>query len=333
MKGKQNTLVLYPLRFKEIFVDKVWGGDGLKRVLGKKCGPRTGESWEVAHVNNRVSVIANGAYKGKTLAWLLDKYPREILGDDVYIRHKRFPLLVKFLFAKDRMSLQVHPSDEFVRSYEPEGVGKMEAWYVLSAPPEARVIRGILPGTTESEFRQALDSGNVEECLNKLKVKEGDVIFIPPGTVHSAYGGLMVLELQQASDLTYRFTDWGRNDGARPVDVEKAMRAMDLQSIGVSKLKPSRIPGYPYRRKLLIKCEKFTMELMQLQGGRKVKEKEDKLRCKVFTVIKGGGKLLFGKDRKQVEKFERGQTFVIPAYLGEFDIAAQGATEIVVSYI
>lgn len=333
MTGKQDAPELYPLRFKEIFVEKVWGGDGLKRLLGKKCGPRTGESWEVAHVDNHVSVIANGPYRGKSLGWLLDRFPREVLGEDIYVRHKRFPLLVKFLFAKDRLSLQVHPSDEFVRIYETEGVGKMEAWYVLSAEPEARVIRGVLPGTSESEFRQALESGKVEECLNKLKVKEGDVIFLPPGTVHSAYGGLLVLELQQASDLTYRFTDWGRNDESRPLDVEKAMRAMDLQSIGVSKFKPSRIPGYPYRRKLLIKCEKFTMELIELQSGRRVKEKEDKSRFKVFTVIKGGGRFLYGKDRKHMEAFERGQTFLMPAYLGEFDIAAQGVTEIVVGYV
>jgi mannose-6-phosphate isomerase len=334
MKGE--SLHLYPLRFKEIYRDKPWGGDGLKRLMGKSCGSSAGESWEVADLENESSTIVNGPYEGKSISWLVAKYPKEILGEDVYIRHRRLPLVVKFLFAQDRLSLQVHPTDEFARSFESErDSGKMESWYVVSASPDARVIRGVLPGTTEPEFRQFLADGKIEECVNKLRVKEGDVIFIPPGTVHSAYGGVLLYELQQASDLTYRFSDWGRpaEGSKRKVDLERAIKAMDLQSIGVSKLKPTRLSGFAYRRKLLIKCEKFTMEMIELPGPRKVKEKTDPLKFRIFTILQGGGKFLYGETRKGSVSFGRGETFLFPAFLGDFDIQASKACQILVATV
>jgi mannose-6-phosphate isomerase len=332
MKGEK--IQLYPLRFKELFKEKPWGGDGLKKLLQKPCNGTVGESWEIADLAKESSVIVNGPYQGKPLSWLVQQSPREILGEDVYIRHQRLPLMIKFLWAQDRLSLQVHPTDDFARAYEKDGSnGKMEAWYVVSASPEARVIRGVLPGTTEGEFREYLASGKVEECVNRLRVKEGDVIFIPPGTVHSAYGGVLLYELQQSSDLTYRFCDWGRapDHQGRKVDVERAIRAMDLQSIGVSKLKPTRLSGYAYRRKLMIKCEKFTMEMIELQGARKVKERSDPQRFRVFTVLDGSGKFLYGEKRKSSVTFERGQTFLFPAALGEFEIQARKACQILVA--
>lgn len=329
---------LYPLHFQEIFRDKVWGGDGLKNALGKKCGARTGESWEIADVGKESSVVANGPLKGKKLSELLKTQAREIMGDDVYIRHKRFPLVIKFLFAKDRLSLQVHPTDDFARAYEAEGTGKMEAWYVIGATPESRIIRGVLPGTSEAEFRESLTNGKIEDCINKLRVKEGEVIFIPPGTVHSAYGDLLLLEVQQASDFTYRFTDWGRtepNGRPRELQVERAIKAMDLQSIGVSKLKPTRLVGFAYNRDLLIKCEKFTMEKIDLPSGKRGKEPADLTRCKAFTVLAGRGRFLYGavgKGRPKAEPFAKGQTFLLPAALGEYSIHADSNCEIIVTY-
>lgn len=327
---------LYPLRFKEIYKEKIWGGPELAKVLGKKgAGRRVGESWELSHREGDVSVVAHGPYKGWTLDELLQEYRRPILGDEHAMRFRRYPLLVKFIAAHDRLSLQVHPSDDYAQRYESEGVGKMEAWYVLHAPREARVIRGVLPGTTVAEFREHLKKGTIEQCLNVMDVKEQDVIFIPPGTIHSAYGGVVFLEVQQNSDTTYRLTDWGRvdfNKKPRPLDVEKAMGVTDFYSMGVSKYKPSRIPGYPYRRKLLIKCEKFTMESIEL-GRQKITEKANSARSVVHTVVSGKGKYLFGEKKKASQPFKKGETYLIPAQLGEFDIVSQGQTEIVVSYV
>ena len=326
----------YPLTFKEIYRDKIWGGPQLKRVLGKKgASRRTGESWELSHREKAVSVVANGPYKGWNLDKLLDQYRKPVLGDEHSMRFRKFPLLIKFLGAHDRLSLQVHPSDDYAQRYEMEGVGKMEAWYILSAPRDARVIRGVLPGTTVAEFKQHLQAGTIEQCLNVMEVKEKDVIFIPPGTIHSAYGGIVLLEVQQNSDCTYRLTDWGRvdfNRKPRPLEVEKAMNVTDFYSMGVSKYKPMRIPGYSYRRKLLIKCEKFTMETIEL-GRQKITEKPNPARCTVHTVASGRGVYRYGLKKKARQPFKKGQTFLMPAHIGEYDIQSHGSTEIVVSFV
>ncbi|MBI4564913.1 MAG: class I mannose-6-phosphate isomerase [Planctomycetes bacterium] len=328
--------VLYPYRFKEIYKTKLWGGPELKRVLGKKgAGNRTGESWELAHRNKDVSVVERGPLKGWTLERILKAWPREVLGDEHWMRFStRFPLLIKFVGAHDRLSLQVHPSDEYAQRYEAEGVGKMEAWYVVHAPRQSRVIRGVLPGTTIAEFRQHLQKGTVEQCLNAMEVKEGDVIFIPPGTIHTAYGGAVFLEVQQNSDLTYRLTDWGRTENGkeRPLEVEKAMVVTDFYSMGVSKYKPFRLPGHSYRRLLLIKCEKFTMEALDLDR-RRIRLKSDPARFQVMTCVRGGGAFCYGARRSERMPFRKGETFLIPAYLGEYEISSSGSTHLVCTFV
>ncbi len=328
---------LYPIRFKEIFKAKIWGGPALKKVLAKSGAPSAcGESWEVAQRGAETSVVAEGPHKGMTLDDLMKQWPKQVLGDEHSMRFStRFPLLVKFLCADDRLSLQVHPSDDYAQRYEIEPHGKMEAWYIVHAPKSARVIRGVLPGTTVAEFRQHLASGQIDQCLNVMEVKEGDVIFIPPGTIHSAFGGVVALEVQQNSDITYRFTDWGRKglDGKpRPLDLEKAMGISDFYSMGVSKYKPARIPGFPYKRMLLIKCEKFVMESIVLEGKR-VKEKTNPQRFLVMTCVRGQGKIHYGEKLKQATAFRKGETYLIPAHLGEYEISSAGSGEIVVSYV
>ncbi len=327
---------LYPLRFKEFFKDKIWGGPELRKVMGKKgASRRAGESWEISHRDRAVSVVANGPYKGWSLDKLLESHRRDVLGDEHAMRFRKYPLLVKFLTAHERLSLQVHPSDDYAQRYETEGVGKMEAWYILHAPKTARVIRGVLPGTTVAEFKQHLANGSIEQCLNVMDVKEKDVIFIPPGTIHSAFGGVVFLEVQQNSDVTYRLTDWGRTDFSghrRQLDVEKAMNVTDFYSMGVSKYKPARILGFSYRRKLLIKCEKFTMESIEL-GRQKITEKGPPLRSVFHTVTSGKGRYLFGPKKRESQPFRKGESYLIPAKIGEYDIASQAATEIVVSFV
>ncbi len=327
---------LYPIRFKEIYKVKVWGGNGLKKVLGKTGAPSScGESWEMSHRGKETSVIVAGPHKGLTLDDLIKRWPKQVLGDEHSMRFStRFPLLVKFLCAEDRLSLQVHPTDDFAQRYEIEPVGKMEAWYIVHAPKTARVIRGVLPGTTVAEFRQHLASGTVDQCLNIMEVKEGDIIFIPPGTIHSAFGGVVALEVQQNSDITYRLTDWGRKVNGKPrgLDVDKAMGISDFYSMGVSKYKPARILGFPYKRMLLIKCEKFVMESIIVEGKR-VKEKTNPARFLVMTCVRGGGKIHYGEKLKLAAPFKKGETLLIPAHLGEYEISCPGVSEIVVSYV
>jgi mannose-6-phosphate isomerase len=328
---------LYPLRFKEIYKDKIWGGPELAKVLGKKgAGKKCGESWEVAQRDAKnTSVVTNGPYKGWTLEKLLEFHRKDVLGDEHSMRFKRYPLLIKFLCCHDRLSLQVHPTDDYAQRYEAEGVGKMEAWYILHAPKDSRVIRGVLPGTTVAEFKSHLQAGTIEQCLNVMDVKEQDVIFIPPGTIHSAYGGVVFLEVQQNSDTTYRLSDWGRlgpDKKPRTLHVEKAMNVTDFYSMGVSKYKAARILGYPYRRKLLIKCEKFTMETIEL-GRQRITEKANAARSVVHTIVAGKGKYAYGEKKRSAQPFKKGDSFLIPAKIGEYDIVSTGATEIVVSFV
>ncbi|HZL73520.1 MAG TPA: type I phosphomannose isomerase catalytic subunit [Planctomycetota bacterium] len=333
---KARGPVLYPYRFKEIYKDKIWGGPELRKVLRKKgAGAKTGESWEISGRDKQVSIIAAGPLKGWTLDRLCHEWPREVLGDEHSMRFaSRFPLLVKFIGAHERLSLQVHPSDDFAQRYETEPVGKMEAWYVVHAPKEARVIRGVLPGTTVSEFRLHLKNGTVEQCLNAMEVKPGDVIFIPPGTIHTAFGGAIFLEVQQNSDVTYRLTDWGRMQNGKPraLDVEKAMNVTDFYSMGVSKYKPSRMPGFSYRRMLLIKCEKFTMEAMQLERKR-IKERTNRARFQILTCTFGKGVFHYGDKLKSRTPFSTGETFLLPAHLGEYEVASSASSELVVTYV
>lgn len=327
---------IYPMRFEEIYKKKIWGGDGFKKVYKKQCGAMTGESLELAHLGRDVSVVANGKLRGKSLAQLYPNYRKQLAGEEIGIRFPNsFPLIIKFLFCRERLSLQVHPTDEFASRYEAVGHGKMEAWYVVHTTKDSRVIRGVLPGITIAEFQQALAEKRIEECVNVMEVEPGDVIFIPPGTVHSAFGDVLLLEVQQNSDVTYRLTDWERadfNGRPRSLAVQKAIAVMDFYTMGVTKFRPQRIKGYAYKRKLLLKCEKFTMELFELKG-RKVRETLDGSRCQILTILSGRGMFRFGKKFKQKEPYAAGQTFLMPAAIGTYEIGALSATEIVVTYI
>lgn len=334
-KSKPKPLVLHPIRFKEQYRKKLWGGDALRKTLKKRgCPPKTGESLEIIQEGRETSIAATAPFRGMSLTRLITLYPKEIVGDDLSMRFGTyFPIAVKFLNVRDRLSLQVHPPDEFAQRYELHGHGKMEMWYVLSPGKEGKVIRGVLPGTTIAEFNRHLADGTIEQCLNVMDIKEGDIIFIPPGTLHTAYGDAVLLEIQQNSDVTYRIHDWNRvdlNGKPRRLDVEKAMSVIDFYSMGVSKYKPSRIPGFSYKRKLLIKCEKFTVEMIEAERKR-ITIPEDRQRFHILTVIGGKGTFRYGDGRKMA--FRAGETYLIPAHLGKYEIVSAGATRIVDTYI
>jgi mannose-6-phosphate isomerase len=329
----QPSLELYPLRFKEIFRKKIWGGDNLKKILRKNCTRKTGESWEISQIGNDVSIVANGRFKGWKFSKLLARFSKEILGNEISMRFKdRFPIIVKFLNPLEWISLQVHPSDEYVQNFDPRCSGKTEAWYILYATKDSKVIRGTTPGTTLAEFKSRLGCDEkLKGCLNIVDVKEGDIIFLPPGTLHSACGNSVILEVQQSSDSTYRITDWDRvdfNGRPRKLDIEHSLRNIDFYSVGISKYKSLKIGGSRLKR-LLIKCEKFTMELWTF--AKKVREKTNCDRFVVLTIVKGKGKFLYGN--KSSMQFVKGQTFLLPAYLGDYAISPRGRCEIVCTYI
>lgn len=224
---------LYPLKFQPILKDKVWGGNKLKTVLHKNTSSKqTGESWEISAIDNSVSVVDNGPLKGKSLTSLLSIYKKDLVGEEVYNKYgNKFPLLFKFLDAGQNLSLQLHPNDEIAKKRH-NSFGKSEMWYVLEVDPKAGIYVGFENGTTREDYLQHLQEGSLEKIMNFVEVKPGDVFYIKPGLVHSIGKGVLLAEIQQSSDITYRVFDWNRRDlngEPRTLHTELALDAIDFE--------------------------------------------------------------------------------------------------------
>jgi mannose-6-phosphate isomerase len=223
---------LYPLKFKTIYKDKIWGGQKIKTYLHKDFGslPNCGETWEISGVKSDVSVVADGELKGESLADLLVKYQDKLVGKKVYDHFGNiFPLLVKFIDANDDLSIQVHPDDELAKKRH-NSFGKTEMWYVIEADPGSTLISGFNKQVSEQIYVDKLNSGHIMDILNREDVSAGDVFFLPAGRVHTIGKGLLIAEIQQTSDITYRIYDFDRVDDKghkRELHTEEALAAID----------------------------------------------------------------------------------------------------------
>ena len=202
----------YPLLFEPILKEKIWGGDTLYKKYGMDLpSPNIGESWNIACHENGMSVVANGSLKGKTLEEVIHLRGRALLGTSLGDEHiEKFPLLIKILDATDILSVQVHPDDTYAKIHENGELGKTEMWYVIDAKPDASLVYGVKEGTTREEFKAAIEGGYLEKYLKRLEVESGDVVFMPAGMVHAIGAGILICEIQQNSDTTYRVYDWNR---------------------------------------------------------------------------------------------------------------------------
>ena len=237
---------LYPFKFVPVASRRPWGGSALVKELGKnfvECdeeGNETvlgddvliGESWELADMGIEDSVVANGWLAGNTISELMETYLERIVGEDVYNHYGRqFPLLIKFLDINDKLSVQVHPDDE-VAAERYDSLGKAEIWYVMDAKPGAKMYCGFNREVSAQEFSDRCHAGTVDEVLNVIEPRKGDVIFITPGTVHAADGGLLIAEIQESSDMTFRLYDWGREFNpatARKTHLDEAIDVIDYR--------------------------------------------------------------------------------------------------------
>jgi mannose-6-phosphate isomerase len=238
---------LYPFKFIPVASRRPWGGSALVRELGKnfvECDEEgnevpvgedalIGESWEIADMGIEDSVLSNGWLAGNTISELMETYLERIVGEDVYNYFGRqFPLLIKFLDINDRLSVQVHPDDE-IAAERYDSLGKAEIWYVMDAKPGAKMYMGFSKEMTAQEFYDRCKAGTVEEVLNVVEPKKGDVIYITPGTVHAADAGLLIAEIQESSDMTFRLYDWGREfnpETARETHLEEAIDVIDYRA-------------------------------------------------------------------------------------------------------
>ncbi|MHC4533604.1 MAG: type I phosphomannose isomerase catalytic subunit [Planctomycetota bacterium] len=225
---------VYPLKFRPIYKQRIWGGQKLREVFNKDlpAGEKIGESWELADLPEDKSIIANGELAGQTLQLAIGKYPKEITGDENF--PVGFPLLIKFLDAQDILSVQVHPDPQTCKRMG-RGQAKTECWYIISAEPGAVIYKGLKDGVTKEQFTEAIEKGSVADMLVKIPVEVGECHFLPSGTTHAIGQGLLIAEIQMPSDTTYRVFDWNRIDDtgkARELHIEEALESIHFDSSG-----------------------------------------------------------------------------------------------------
>ena len=321
----------YPIRFKEIYKEVVWGGSRLKTLLGKAIpSARTGESWEISDHGADTSAVAGGAFTGETLRTLCEKRPREILGSALAAKHRqRFPLLLKFIDANDTLSVQVHPDDEYARKHGKGESGKPEAWYIVAAEPGSRLIKGLKHGTKKDDFKRLLKAGRVEECLNSFAVFPGDVIHVPAGTVHAIGAGILLAEIQQTSDLTYRVYDWNRVglDGKpRETHLEKALDVINFDGRDDS-AKIASPPGPGIQR--MAECKQLALDVITLEGG-SFESVTGGERFEILCAVEGRGSVAWGGGKTD---FAAGTSFLIPAAIGHYSITSDGRCRVLRSCV
>jgi len=225
--------MLYPLKFKTIYKDKIWGGQKIKSVLGMDYGelPNCGEAWLISGIDGYQSIVSNGFLAGNELNELVEIYMGELVGEKIFEKFGNvFPLLIKIINSNDWLSIQVHPDDELAWKRK-LGQGKSEMWYILDADPEAELISGFNQDVELDKYKNHLDNNTIKDVLNTVEVKKGDVFYIPAGRVHAIGPGCLLAEIQQTSDTTYRIYDWDRIDAGgmkRELHTEKAHAAIDF---------------------------------------------------------------------------------------------------------
>lgn len=337
---------LYPLKFIPIPSKRVWGGSNLIKKLGKEfyeagedgserkltADEAIGESWEIADMGVQDSVVANGWLAGNTISELMETYLDRIVGEDVYNRYGRqFPLLIKFLDIQNKLSVQVHPDDE-VAEQRYDSLGKSEIWYVLDAAEDAKVYAGFNREISAQELYDRCHNGTVEEVLNVLHPKKGDAIRIVPGTIHAADGGLLIAEIQESSDLTFRLYDWGREFNpktARKMHLDEAIDLINYSKFDESLFIKGPLWGDEYRNdspvRELAKCPQFTVNEMKVSTPLQI-SKEKFNGFLIYMCIEGGASIQVsvpdGKGGRTTESTDvhKGDTVLVPADMPDFTI-------------
>ena len=316
-----RTIPLYPLKFAPILKQKVWGGNKLVQLFHKKGEGKIGESWELSAVEGNVSVVTNGALKNKLLTELIETYQEDFVGKQVYEKFgSQFPLLFKFIDASEDLSVQLHPNDELAKARH-SSFGKTEMWYIMQAEKKARLILGFNRKMDQLIYKQHLNENAITEVLHNEKVEEGDVFFIATGTVHAIGAGIVLAEIQQTSDITYRIYDWDRPDSdgkMRDLHNELAIEAIDFNT-EEAKIEYSDIENNPV---LLKKSDYFETNKLRITS----KTQRDLSLIDSFAVYMCvGGNAIVETATTSVE-VATGETLLIPACISELTFNSKEAT-------
>ncbi len=310
---------MYPIKFENLYYEKIWGGRDLELFRDDIPEGNIGESWDVACHKNGMSIVKNGEFKGLRLDELIEKEKENLLGTK--IDRNWFPLLIKLINAKDKLSVQVHPNDEYAKRVEGD-MGKTEVWYVVEAFEGANLVVGTKGKCTKEEFKAAIEEGKLDSYLNRIPVKKGDVYLVQSGLVHAIGEGVIIAEIQQNSDTTYRVYDYNRG---REIHVQKALDVIDLNLNG-EKNEGVEIKKDGYTKKYLCLGRDFSLELYDIQNS--AEEESDVERFFIFTCVEGNGEILY-KDGK--EEIKTGDSILIPATLGNYTL--KGNMKLLKSYV
>lgn len=312
--------MFYPIKFRPVYKDYLWGGRNLKKLGRTLPEGIVAESWEVSAHPDGVSIIANGDFAGMPLPELVAKFGKQIIGTKLPKAYlDQFPLLIKLIDANQRLSVQVHPDDHYAKAYE-GGFGKNEMWYIISANPGAEIIYDIISGTTRETFSKAVRENRIESCLKTIPVTAGDAFNIPAGMVHGLGAGIVLAEIQQSSNLTYRLYDYNRTDthgNRRPLHIEKALEVINFKSAGQAEklrgLITENTPGL-IKKELIANCY-FKVDLCELNG--ELHETTAGERFSSYTFLEGDGRIIYEEGSLP---FKTAESILIPAALRNYTI-------------
>lgn len=311
---------MYPIKLKPAFKDYLWGGTRLRDDFGKDCDfDKIAESWELSCHKDGNSVVADGEFAGLTLAQYIEKEGKSVLGTNCE-KFENFPILIKLIDAKDNLSVQVHPNNEYAQRVEGE-YGKTEMWYVVDCDEGASLLYGFKHNITKEEFRERIENNTLLEVTNSVPVKKGDVFFIEAGTLHAIGKGILIAEIQQNSNTTYRIYDYGRvsADGKpRQLHIDKAV---DVTNLCPAKPYPQSEPvdmgGWTKKR--LAKCEYFTVDVINVDTSAALEADKSSF---VNILVLDGGCVLSSEGNDAVE-LKKGDSVFIPAGLGKFELTGK----------
>ncbi|HPW72192.1 MAG TPA: mannose-6-phosphate isomerase [Bacteroides graminisolvens] len=322
---------MYPLKFEPILKQTLWGGD--KIISFKQLNDtrtEVGESWEISAVEGSESIVAEGPDKGMTLTEVLSKYREELLGEANYARFGvKFPLLVKFIDARQDLSIQVHPSDELAKKRH-NSMGKTEMWYVIGADKGAKLRSGFSEEITPKEYKDRVYNNTITEVLQEYDIQPGDVFFLPAGRVHSIGAGAFIAEIQQTSDVTYRIYDFDRKDAkgnARELHTDLAREAINFEVLDDYRTQYDVVENEPIE---LVACPYFTTSLYDMTE--EITCDYSELDSFVIFVCVEGSCTLYDNEKNEVS-FKAGETVLMPASIQEVTIVPNGKVKLLETYV
>ncbi len=326
-----NTTYFYPLCLESSLHETLWGGsrlgqDGWKQLPQENIA--IGESWET----ETSTVVKNGPYKGKTLGEVVNELGSALLGEQaISIFGQRFPLLAKFIDAHAKLSVQVHPKDDYAHTHEGGKLGKTEFWYILSAEPGASIIHGFKKPTSRQEVQAAIQHVTLDQLMHKETVQPGDIIFVPAGTVHAIGGGILLYELQEYSDVTYRMYDYGRLTASgtpRELHIDRSLDVARYSPSPQIKTRPILLASTEeYNDRCIVACKYFVTHEIRLKSHDMrtgIFRGHTTGSCIILSSIGANALVRYGPDYEQRESLQRGDTIVLPAALGEYSLVGKG---------